>query len=261
MTSGIHLPLNTPTAGLQRTSCLYFRRADRPGRHSGWRCEPLAFSRLPATRPWVAPGPRASLPSVGPQLPLCMAGEMALSPESLPSLLPGTPPALSSWALSASGPRSKSPFWSRSPHGQVEHLSVLSEAVWATPPSLLVPTRTGPCWSRHLVGGGPGIHVAFGRLLLNPVPRASCGGSWLEAQIWGQLRTQVGFPGGSAGKEPACSAGDLGSIPALGSSPGEGNGSPSGVLAWRVQVAQSRTRLSHFHTSHGARVCSCSEPG
>ena len=30
--------------------------------------------------------------------------------------------------------------------------------------------------------------------------------------------------GGSDGKEPACSAGDLGSIPGLGTSPGEGNG-------------------------------------
>ena len=34
------------------------------------------------------------------------------------------------------------------------------------------------------------------------------------------------FPGGSAGKESACSAGDLGSIPGLGISPGEGKGSP-----------------------------------
>ena len=33
-----------------------------------------------------------------------------------------------------------------------------------------------------------------------------------------------GFPGGSAGKESACSAGDLGSFPGLGRSPGEGNG-------------------------------------
>ena len=34
------------------------------------------------------------------------------------------------------------------------------------------------------------------------------------------------FPGGSAGKESACNAGDLGSVPGLGRSPGEGNGSP-----------------------------------
>ena len=36
----------------------------------------------------------------------------------------------------------------------------------------------------------------------------------------------LGFPGGSAGKESACSAGDLGSIPALGRSPGEGKSYP-----------------------------------
>ena len=34
----------------------------------------------------------------------------------------------------------------------------------------------------------------------------------------------LGFPGGSDGKESACSAGDPGSIPGLGGSPREGNG-------------------------------------
>ena len=36
----------------------------------------------------------------------------------------------------------------------------------------------------------------------------------------------LGFPGGSAGKESTCSAGDLGSVPGLGRSPGEGKGYP-----------------------------------
>ena len=35
-----------------------------------------------------------------------------------------------------------------------------------------------------------------------------------------------GFPGGSDGKESACNAGDLGLIPGLGRSPGEGKGYP-----------------------------------
>ena len=35
-----------------------------------------------------------------------------------------------------------------------------------------------------------------------------------------------GFPGSSAGKESACNVGDLGSIPGLGRSPGEGKGYP-----------------------------------
>ena len=34
------------------------------------------------------------------------------------------------------------------------------------------------------------------------------------------------FPGGSDGKESACNAGDLGSIPGLGRSPGGGYGNP-----------------------------------
>ena len=33
-----------------------------------------------------------------------------------------------------------------------------------------------------------------------------------------------GFPGGSDGKESTCNVGDLGSVPGLGRSPGEGNG-------------------------------------
>ena len=37
---------------------------------------------------------------------------------------------------------------------------------------------------------------------------------------------EQGFPGGLAGKESACNAGDPGSIPRLGRSPGEGNGNP-----------------------------------
>ena len=36
----------------------------------------------------------------------------------------------------------------------------------------------------------------------------------------------MGFPCVSAGKESACNAGDLGSIPGLGRSPGEGKGYP-----------------------------------
>ena len=36
----------------------------------------------------------------------------------------------------------------------------------------------------------------------------------------------MGFPGGADGKESACSVGDLGLIPGLERSPGEGNGNP-----------------------------------
>ena len=36
----------------------------------------------------------------------------------------------------------------------------------------------------------------------------------------------MNFPHSSVGKETACNAGDLGLIPGLGRSPGEGNGNP-----------------------------------
>ena len=62
------------------------------------------------------------------------------------------------------------------------------------------------------------------------------------------------FPCGSAGKESACNAGDLGSILGLGRSPGEGKGyrlQYSGLensLNYTVYgVAKSRTQLSKFH--------------
>ena len=45
----------------------------------------------------------------------------------------------------------------------------------------------------------------------------------------------VVFPSGSDGKEFACNAGDLGSIPGSGRRPGEGNGNPlQYILAWRT---------------------------
>ena len=59
------------------------------------------------------------------------------------------------------------------------------------------------------------------------------------------------FPGGSEVKASACNVGDLGSIPGLGRSPGEGKGYSfqySGLensMDWIVHgVAKSRTQLS-----------------
>ena len=64
----------------------------------------------------------------------------------------------------------------------------------------------------------------------------------------------LGFPRGSAGKESACNAGDLGSSPGLGRSSEEGNGYPlwySGLENFMDcivhGVAKSRTWLSNFH--------------
>ena len=64
------------------------------------------------------------------------------------------------------------------------------------------------------------------------------------------------FPGASDGKESACNAGDLGSIPGLGKSLGEGNNHPLQYSClenpvdrghcWAIvhEVAKSQTRLS-----------------
>ena len=70
------------------------------------------------------------------------------------------------------------------------------------------------------------------------------------------------FPGGSDGKVSACNVGDLGSIPGVGRSPGEGNGNPLQYSclenptdggAWQATVpgvAESdTTELLHFSVS------------
>ena len=45
-------------------------------------------------------------------------------------------------------------------------------------------------------------------------------------QLKNSQLVKMGFPGSLDGKESACNAGDLGLIPGLGRSPGEGNGNP-----------------------------------
>ena len=64
----------------------------------------------------------------------------------------------------------------------------------------------------------------------------------------------TGPHGGSAGKESTCNVGNLGSIPGLGRSPGEGKSYPlqySGLENSMDSVvhgvAKSRTRMSDFH--------------
>ena len=73
----------------------------------------------------------------------------------------------------------------------------------------------------HFPCGSVGNRLQCGRPEFDP---------WVEKIPWRteRLPTPVflGFPGGSAGKESACNAGDLGSIPGLGGSSGEENGYP-----------------------------------
>ena len=80
---------------------------------------------------------------------------------------------------------------------------------------------------------------------------------WVRKIHWrrDRLPTPVflGFLWGSAGKEFACNAGDLGLIPGLGRSPGEGKGFPlqytgleNSMDSIARGVTNSRTRLSNF---------------
>ena len=82
--------------------------------------------------------------------------------------------------------------------------------------------------------------------------------SWVGKIPWRRARLPtpvfLDFPCGSAGKESACNVGDLGLIPELGRSLGEGKGYPlqySGLENSMDSivhgVAKSRTRLSNFH--------------
>ena len=84
---------------------------------------------------------------------------------------------------------------------------------------------------------------------------------WEDLLEKGRLPTPVflGLPCGPAGKESACSVGDLGFIPKLGRSPGEGKGyllQYSGLensMNCIVRgVAKSRTQLTsfQFHLSY-----------
>ena len=81
-----------------------------------------------------------------------------------------------------------------------------------------------------------------------PHPRDRTHLSWSSALAGGL------FPGGSAGKESACNAGDMGLVPGLGRSPGEGKGYPlqysgleNSVDCIVHGVTKSWTRLSDFH--------------
>ena len=64
--------------------------------------------------------------------------------------------------------------------------------------------------------------------------------TWLsDIIIW----FKKGFPGGSEGKASAYNAGDLGSIPGSGRSPGEGTGTPLQYPCWKIPWTEKPGRL------------------
>ena len=82
--------------------------------------------------------------------------------------------------------------------------------------------------------------------------------SWVRKISWRRDRLPtlafLGFPHGSACKESACRVEDLGSVPGLGRSPGEGNGYPlqysdleNSMNCIVPGVRKSQTQLSNWH--------------
>ena len=64
--------------------------------------------------------------------------------------------------------------------------------------------------------------------------------------IEGNYFNIMGFLGGSVGEESSYKAGDMGLIPGLGRSPGEGNGNVathSRILAWEIPWTEESGRL------------------
>ena len=64
----------------------------------------------------------------------------------------------------------------------------------------------------------------------------------------------MGFSHDSGSKESACDAGDLGSIPGLGRSPGGGMATHTSILAWRIPIGSQRDR-HHWATKHTYMAC------
>ena len=71
--------------------------------------------------------------------------------------------------------------------------------------------------------------------------------------------SRLGFPSGSAGKESACSAGDLGSIPGSRRSPGDGKGHPlqcaglENSMGFTVHAVTNRHDFASFTISVSSR--------
>ena len=65
------------------------------------------------------------------------------------------------------------------------------------------------------------------------------GSTWRKMITFFSCGNAMGFPGGLDSKQSTCNAGDPGSIPRSGRSPGEGDGYHSSFLAWRLPWTSS----------------------
>ena len=116
------------------------------------------------------------------------------------------------------------------------------------------------CWMYYLINSH---NCLMNEKVLYTSPRPPFFNKETEAKkdLGSYLTVQglLGFPSGSDHKESACNAGDSGSIPGLGRSPGEENGKPLQCSflenpmdrgAWWAivhRVRKSRTQVSDYH--------------
>ena len=78
-------------------------------------------------------------------------------------------------------------------------------------------------------------------------------------QICWEIGTDIytlGFPSGSVGKESACNVGDLGSIPGLERSPGEGNSNPLQYFGLKNSMdREARQATVHGMAKNWTQLC------
>ena len=129
---------------------------------------------------------------------------------------------------------------------------------WLPLPGLSPHSSGGPCTCLTCSVAAPLEHTSGPSPLPSPGPPKS---GFLPPSTIADLFVRhvlgfkgKGFPGDSAGKEFTCNVGDLGSIPGLGRSPGEGNNYllqysslENSMDCIVLRVAKNWTQLRDFH--------------
>ena len=120
--------------------------------------------------------------------------------------------------------------------------------------------QTPPCSEGHPRGLHPRIrpcvkhlHPILSFVLVPLCLVGDCG--FVPVITWG-------FPGGSAGEESTCNVGDLGSVPELGKSPGEGKGYPLQYsdLENSMEKSMGSQRVRHYWATFTSPVITWASP-